>query len=410
MRFAWLCGCVMGVAPMASADPLTFAEALGRASAEAPSVLARRADTEAARLLIKPAGELPDPQLALGVQNLPVSGPDRLELNRDFMTMQSVGVMQEVPNGEKREARVLKATADAGTARAALDVARLEARLEAARLWIEAYYGVEELRVLETVLRELDGLVDATTAGLSAGSGSADAALAARLEASRIADRMTDTRLRIAAARAELERWVGPLGTDDIGPAPPSFDIQPDRLRLHLEHHVAVALALAEIAQARAGVDLARADRTSDWSWEVMYQKREPAFSDMVSFGVRFSLPLFQSSRQSPTIDARQAELRRAQADRDGVLRQYRAHLETLLADYAATRERLNRLSVVQLPLARQRQAVAEAGQAAGTASLADAINARTAVLEMDLQRLALERQLTQLGATLTIEHGETTS
>lgn len=410
MRFAWLCGCVMGVAPMASADPLTFAEALGRAGAEAPSVLARRADTEAARLLIKPAGELPDPQLALGVQNLPVTGPDRLELNRDFMTMQSVGVMQEVPNGEKREARVLKATADAGTARAALDVARLEARLEAARWWIEAYYGLEELRVLETVLRELDGLVDATTASLSAGSGSADAALAARLEASRIADRMTDTRLRIAAARAELERWVGPLGTDDIGPSAPSFDIQPDMLRLHLEHHVAVALALAEIAQARAGVDLARADRNSDWSWEVMYQKREPAFSDMVSFGVRFSLPLFQSSRQSPTIDARQAELRRAQADRDGVLRQHRAHLETMLADHAATRERLDRLSAVQLPLARQRQAVAEAGQAAGTASLADTINARTAVLEMDLQRLALERQLTQLGATLTIEHGETMS
>lgn len=410
MRFAWLCGCVMGVAPMASADPLTFAEALGRASAESPSVLARRADTEAARLLIKPAGELPDPQLALGVQNLPVTGPDRLELSRDFMTMQSVGVMQEVPNGEKREARVLKATADAGAARAALDVARLEARLEAARWWIEAYYGVEELRILETVLRELDGLVDATTASLSAGSGSADAALAARLEASRITDRMTDTRLRIAAARAELERWVGPLGTDDIGPSAPSFDIQPDMLRLHLEHHVAVALALAEIAQARAGVDLARADRNSDWSWEVMYQKREPAFSDMVSFGVRFSLPLFQSSRQSPTIDARQADLRRAQADRDGVLRQHRAHLETMLADYAATRERLDRLSAVQLPLARQRQAVAEAGQAAGTASLADTINARTAVLEMDLQRLALERQLTQLGATLTIEHGETMS
>ncbi len=64
MRYAWLCGCVMGVAPMASADPLTFAEALGRAGAEAPSVLARRAETEAATLLIKPAGELPDPQLA----------------------------------------------------------------------------------------------------------------------------------------------------------------------------------------------------------------------------------------------------------------------------------------------------------------------------------------------------------
>lgn len=410
MRFAWLSCCVIGLAPVAAADPLTFAEAIGRASADAPSVAARRADVESARLLVKPAGELPDPQLALGVQNLPITGNDRFEFNRDFMTMQNVGIMQDVPSGQKREARTAAASANAETSRAALDVARLEARLEAARWWIEIYYGLAVQQALEGLSRELRALVDASTASFSSGAGSADAALAARLEASRIDDRLSDVTARLMAARAELERWVGPLNGDDPSPVAPVFDIQPEMLRFHLEHHVAVAMALAEISSARAGIDLARADRQSDWSWELMYSRREPAFSDMISFGVRFSLPLFQSSRQSPTIDARQAELKRAQADRETVLRQHRAHLEAMLADYAATTDRLGRLVTVQLPLAQQRQSVAEAGHGAGTVSAADSIAMRTAVVEMDLQRIALERQLMLLAATLTIEHGEAMS
>jgi cobalt-zinc-cadmium efflux system outer membrane protein len=138
-----------------------------------------------------------------------------------------------------------------------------------------------------------------------------------------------------------------------------------------------------------------------------MYQNREPAFTDMISVGVRFSLPLFQSSRQSPRIEATRADLNRAEAEREAILRRHRAHLESMLAEHAATAERLQRFVEVQLPLGRQREAVAEAGLAAGNLSITEFISARTAVLEMDLARLGLERRLTALGAILTLEHGE---
>ena len=51
------------------------------------------------------AGQLPDPIATLGVNNLPVNGPDAWSLTRDFMTMTSVGVMQEFTRADKREAR-----------------------------------------------------------------------------------------------------------------------------------------------------------------------------------------------------------------------------------------------------------------------------------------------------------------
>ena len=44
------------------------------------------------------AGQLPDPVLKLGIDNLPVNGADRLSLTNDFMTMRRVGLMQELTN------------------------------------------------------------------------------------------------------------------------------------------------------------------------------------------------------------------------------------------------------------------------------------------------------------------------
>ena len=59
----------------------------------------------ASREMAVAAGQLPDPVLKLGIDNLPVDGPDRFSLTRDFMTMRRIGVMQEITRGEKRELR-----------------------------------------------------------------------------------------------------------------------------------------------------------------------------------------------------------------------------------------------------------------------------------------------------------------
>lgn len=95
----------------AQANSLTLDDALQLAERNAPSLQARQEQASAARHSVVPAGELPDPRLNLGVQNLPVDGSDRWSTNRDFMTMQVVGLSQEVPNRDKRKARVETAQA-----------------------------------------------------------------------------------------------------------------------------------------------------------------------------------------------------------------------------------------------------------------------------------------------------------
>ena len=151
MRAAWLACCAIGFSPIAHAQELSFADALARA-AEGPSVEAGRASARAAELAVGPAGQLPDPELVLGVENVPVSGINRYRLDRDEMTMQRIGIMQEMPNG--LGARRAMAEAQAERASVDLDLARLEARLGAAQAWIALHYAQRRTATLAVLLNE----------------------------------------------------------------------------------------------------------------------------------------------------------------------------------------------------------------------------------------------------------------
>ncbi len=88
----------LGLASHAHSAPLTFANALELAEQHSPALAAQTAGIAAARSMTRPAGTLPDPKLLLGVENVPVSGPDAGSLTDDGMTMQTFGLMHEFPN------------------------------------------------------------------------------------------------------------------------------------------------------------------------------------------------------------------------------------------------------------------------------------------------------------------------
>ena len=407
MRRAWLLSCAVGIAPIAWADPVTYAQAVERAAGTSPTVEAQKAALESARQSVRPAGQLPDPQLSLDLENVPVSGADRFRLNRDEMTMASIGIMQDVPSDAIRRAREEAALADVRASQASIGIARLEARLSAANAWIDLYFAQAKVATLTALERDATELDRALVAAVAAGSSSSDPALAAKLAIARLQDRIASARTEADMARAELERWIGPVGADGVGPSAPAFDVDPASLRAHLEHHVELAGSAADVERARAALEMARAARDPDWSWSLSYGRRDPNFGDMVSFGLKFSLPLFQSDRQAPTIDARQADVRQAGFTRDAVLREHQAMLESKLAEHANLQQRLVRLREVVAPLSAKREEIALAGQAAGTGSLEAVFAMRLEAREVELDRLELERQLLRTGAYLTLEYGE---
>ena len=87
MRTFLLASLLATLPTAAVADPLTFDDALAVAAAQAPSLKARSFDAEARRSSATAAGQLPDPRLGAGLDNVPISGPPAFRFGRDEMTM-----------------------------------------------------------------------------------------------------------------------------------------------------------------------------------------------------------------------------------------------------------------------------------------------------------------------------------
>lgn len=407
MLRAWLLLTVVGFAPAAYAQSLTFSDALTR-SEESPVVAARVDALEAAQRGIGPAGALPDPELVLGLENVPSTGPDQFRLDRDEMTMQRVGIMQEMPSFAELGARRAMARAEAERAGAGVELGRLEARLGAAQAWIGLYYAERRVAVLASLEREARSLAEASRGRLAAGAAGVDDAIAAEVEAARLEDRSAEAVAVVIAMRAELRRWIGDAADDPLSDDMPSFDVDPEMLRDHLRRHPALAAYDAEASAAEAGLRMAQAQRWPDWSWELSYGRRDPALEDMASIEVRVGLPIFQPWRQGPLIAARRADVDRVGAEREATLREHTAMLETLLARHQALAAGVARARDIRLPLARRRAEAATGAFEAGTISSSAVIAARRDALEAELDLIDLEERLTSLSAGLTLQYAET--
>lgn len=122
-------------------DPLTLIEAQRIAVDRSPQLVAQGALTAAAREQAVAAGQLPDPVLKFGIDNLPANGSDRGSLTRDFMTMRRIGVMQEITRSEKRQLRSERFERDAQRVQAQRQLTLAKLQRDTALAWLDRYYN-----------------------------------------------------------------------------------------------------------------------------------------------------------------------------------------------------------------------------------------------------------------------------
>ncbi|GAB3266020.1 TolC family protein [Chitinimonas naiadis] len=396
-----------GLSAAVPAAPLSFQAALAAAERNAPQLAAQNASIDAARAAAIPAGALPDPKLFVGVDNLPISGADRWRLNRDFMTMQKIGVMQDVPNAAKRQARIEMADATIAISEAQRRLVRLAVQRETALAWLNRYYLERKLALFDELDSENRLLADSVRAQLAGGRGMASDALMPRQEAAMLAERRDEFVRDLAVARAALRRWAGPDADDGLQGDAPVFAADASHLQHRLQDHPDLAVFQPMAAQARAQVREAEAGRKPDWGVEFAYQRRAPQYGDMVSIQFTFDLPIFQSTRQSPPIAAKQAELSRIEAEREAMLREHGQQLDTDLADYARLERAVARQRAELLPLIRQKLDLQLASYRAGRAELGSVLAIRRELLDARLKQIDLDSQRAQLAARLHFTYSE---
>lgn len=201
--WSFLAGLAASVLALPSfASALTFDEALRLAENNAPSLTAQDAKIQAATSAAIPAGELPDPKLLLGVQNYPIGGPDRWSIDQDFMTMQVVGIRQEMPNSDKRKARIEVADAAVDRASAERRVARLNVRQSTALAWIRSYSVERKDALFQDFYKENRLLTDTVRAQIAGGRAQPADAVTPKQEAAQLAEQQDDLVRQRAQARA----------------------------------------------------------------------------------------------------------------------------------------------------------------------------------------------------------------
>lgn len=389
----------------ADAEPLTFDAALKLADQSAPTLEAKGADIAAARSQAIAAGRLPDPKLAVGLGNFPISGPPAGTFGGDSMTMATLGLMQDVPNAAKRRADRARATADIGAAEIARTVEDRNVRLSTALAWIDLHYAKKRLAALDEVDRALAPLRTSAPSQLASGSVRPSQALEPERLTAELGDRRAELVAAAGKARAELVRWTGDTAAEVAGD-PPAYVIDAVALRAGLDDLPALEAYGAMGRQADADVALARADKRPDWAWDITYQRRDPMWGDMVSAGVTISLPLFARNRQDPVIAARASTATRVRYEREAARRTLAASLESDLADHAMRHDRLVRARTTLEPLAARRADLETASYAAGTASLSDVLGAFLALADAKIDILDREADLQRDAVQIVLTYG----
>ncbi len=379
-----------------AAPPLPLERALELAAEKQPAFDALEAAARSASESAVADGQLPDPRLRIGLQNVPL---ETLRLNQEPMTQATLGVEQMIPGGAKRALRRQRSKAEAARMSAELAARRSAVRRDTAVAFLAVVGAQRQLEHIGALQRETQRLVDVQQIGAGAGKTGAGDVLAARQMLTMVRDRESEIEMQAAKARAELGRWIGaaaaaPLETDwpRTPPPPPLAELR-ERLIEHPTH----TAQLRAVALAQAELQLAEEAGRPDTSIGLVYGKRASKFGDMVSIQFAMDLPLAPRDRQDRGISAKRALVERAAALREDHLRMLAADLGAVYAEWEFTARRRERIEAELGSDARRRVETALAAYAAGRGELAMVLEARRAELEAQLRQEQLATQLAKV-------------
>ncbi|MEO8190066.1 MAG: TolC family protein [Acidobacteriota bacterium] len=336
--------------PESGAWKKTLAAAIAQALSTNPDLSAMEARIEASRQRVAQADAFPNPELEVGIKDLPVSSPS---LTRDDFTMEMVTARQSLPARGKLAAR--RASAEAATANASAMHSVHEVSIAADVA--EAFFGIAELdrrlEILERSRERQKRTSASATERYKVGNAAQSDVLRSNLEATALEDRL----LTLKSDRRVLSARFNSLqGLPARAPVPPIDALDPlpsvpDPVALERqaqEKSPAVAGALATVRRAEEEVRLARLERRSDWMLSTYYGHRE-RFEDLAGAFVSISLPFAHPRRLEARRAEMEAELSSARADLEAVRIQIRRDIEVGAAELERNveQEKLYRTSIL---------------------------------------------------------------
>ncbi|MGA8054583.1 MAG: TolC family protein [Burkholderiales bacterium] len=396
IRFLFIALAATNAAHAASGPPLTMEEAVAIAEGRSARLSAQSAAVQVAGQMAARAGELPDPKLKFGLENVPVSGTDAWSLSRDFMTMKRIGVMQELVNGDKRRARADRATSERGVEQAVLRLEQANVARETAMAWYEVLHATRALEVVAEVVNAVQLQQETVRAAIAGGRASAADGFMVATAFEEARDEQIEQERVLARARIQLAQFIGADAERPIAAGPDTSRLSRpvEALLASLDAHPTLAVFDAREQLVKSDIALAHSTKKPDWGVELSYGQREPYYSNMLTLMFSVDLPVFAASRQDRDIAAQEAQLDRLRAQREDARRSYETLVRGYAVDWETWNRRVQRFETVLIPLAEERVKAASASYRGAKGTLDPVIEAkkREAETRMKLHNALLER------------------
>lgn len=272
-----------------------------------PELKAARLETRAKEEVPARTESLPDPQLSVGVMDLP---SDSLSFTQEDMTRKTIGISQAFPAPGKRDLRRKVAEGDAAASAAMAREKRLEL-IEQARV---AFYRMRYLMTVRGIAEKnkeiLNDFLDISMAKYTVGAGLQQDVLKAQLEYSKMLEYLIRNEQQITTQVKMLNAWAGlPETTDwrrpDIRPIEAPAGTDDELVESAMARRPVFAGLNAKLEQARDMLALARREVLPDYAVKLSYGQREDTpmnRSDLLSAEVMIDLPLWKSRKQDKMV------------------------------------------------------------------------------------------------------------
>ncbi|MBT8092493.1 MAG: TolC family protein [Gammaproteobacteria bacterium] len=391
----------------AQAQPsLTLAEAEALALHEEPGQSALLASADAMRERAVVAGELPDPELRMGLANYPIESGG---FTTEGMTQAMLGIRQSFPPGKTRAFRTQQFRSMADEMSQTATAREREVLTLVRNAWLEAYYWERAHTIVSESRPYFEDLVTVTQSLYAVGKKDQQDVLRADLELSRLNDRLIDISRQRANSRAALSEWIGADSGRPIAETLPSWNSVPPlaSLQVELARHPALQAADARVDARVAGIDIAREQVKPGWALDLGYGYRNGYLpsgdprSDFVSLSVTMDLPLFRKNRQNRELAAALSERRAAADSREEVRRRLASQLHAAYTQWQELSRRVDLYERLILVQAEDQANAALAAYQSETGDFADVMRGFIDNLTTRLDHIRLQTERAQSYAVL---------
>ena len=339
------------------------------------------------------AGSLDDPQIGVGLLNLPV---DTFDFNQEPMTQKQILISQKVPWFGKLSLKSKKQALMAKRQEALIGVRRLELARKIAVAYYELGFIAESLAINERLANLVGQLLRGAETRYATGEGLQQNVLQAQVEQSTL----IDEKIMLKEKKRLLEDNINELLNRESftpvaapeRPVLPEFDLNLEALQQQsLQGNPWLRVRQAEIALAEVEIELAQKDFWPNMDFRAAYGQREEDAAgrnlpDFFSATVMFNIPLWQKNRQQPKLAATRKEFEAAEKSYANLVATLPHRVDGLVTEIRTTRENYKLYTDALLIQAQQWARSSLAGYEVGKVAFDTMIDSQIRLLHMELK------------------------